>query len=170
MKATPLIALILLISSTLAQAQPKPLDCMTSPPHRLFDFWLGDWQVHTADGTLAGNNRITLAETACAVREQWTSASGTTGQSLNYYNPQTGQWRQLWLDSGYSIIDISGPGSEAQIFMEGSIHYLKSGLSAPFRGKWTPLEDGRVRQFFEQKDTDGQWQTWFEGFYSKTSP
>jgi hypothetical protein len=33
---------------------------------------------------------------------------------------------------------------------------------------WTPLADGRVRQFFEQSDDDGtNWTPWFEGFYSR---
>ena len=29
------------------------------------------------------------------------------------------------------------------------------------------LEDGRVRQFFEEARAPDQWQTWFEGFYSR---
>lgn len=35
-----------------------------------------------------------------------------------------------------------------------------------FRGTWTPNEDGSVRQFFVQQDTDGGvWKTWFDGLY-----
>lgn len=33
---------------------------------------------------------------------------------------------------------------------------------------WKLLEDGRVRQFFEEQDEQGEWQVWFEGFYSRT--
>ncbi|MCJ7591455.1 MAG: hypothetical protein MUO51_08890 [Woeseiaceae bacterium] len=33
---------------------------------------------------------------------------------------------------------------------------------------WTPLPDGRVRQFFEQSDDGGvTWVSWFEGFYTR---
>ena len=36
----------------------------------------------------------------------------------------------------------------------------------PFRGTWTPLEDGVVRQHFEQSGDDGAtWTTWFDGYY-----
>ena len=38
----------------------------------------------------------------------------------------------------------------------------------PFRGRWTPLEDGRVRQLFQQQDDEGVWQTWFDGYYSRS--
>ena len=39
-----------------------------------------------------------------------------------------------------------------------------------FRGTWTLLEDGRVRQFFEQSADQGKsWQAWFEGFYKRKS-
>lgn len=45
----------------------------------------------------------------------------------------------------------------------------------PFRSRWTPLPDGRVRQFFEELISDNiseaageeKWQAWFEGFYAK---
>jgi hypothetical protein len=51
--------------------------------------------------------------------------------------------------------------------MEGTIYYLAAQRSAAFRGRWTPLEDGRVRQFFEEKDQEGNWQVWFDGFYTR---
>jgi len=51
----------------------------------------------------------------------------------------------------------------------GTIHYISTGQTAPFRGLWSPLPDGRVRQFFEQSSDGGEtWATWFEGFYSRT--
>jgi hypothetical protein len=47
---------------------------------------------------------------------------------------------------------------------------VSNNLSAPFRGLWTLLPDGRVRQFFEQYDKDSEsWAPWFEGFYTKTN-
>jgi hypothetical protein len=49
---------------------------------------------------------------------------------------------------------------------DGEIHDRTCGLSHPFRGRWTPIADGRVRQFFEEQQ-ENEWQRWFEGFYSK---
>jgi hypothetical protein len=150
-------------------AQPRPHDCQASAAHRQFDFWIGQWEVHDGKGTLAGNNSIQAVQKGCALREQWTSVSGGGGESLNYYDPGTGQWRQLWLDAGYSIIDIAGGLDDAgSMVLQGRIYYLGSGKEHPFRGSWTPLDDGRVRQFFQQQDGDGAWQTWFEGFYKRS--
>ena len=58
-------------------------------------------------------------------------------------------------------------GFGGAMLLVGTIRYLNAGTQHPFRGRWTPLDDGRVRQFFEQQDDEGQWQTWFEGFYSR---
>jgi hypothetical protein len=33
--------------------------------------------------------------------------------------------------------------------------------------RWTPMMDGRVRQFFEEQDATGKWQVWFDGYYSR---
>ena len=163
-----LVTLLALLPTAL-WAQPKPLDCQGSAPHRQFDFWIGRWEVRDARGELAGHNHIQSVQSGCALREQWASVRGGGGESLNYYSPETGNWRQLWLDSGYSIIDISGGlSSDNSMRLEGSIFYLEQGTTRPFRGTWTLLEDGRVRQFFEQQDDQDQWQTWFEGFYSRT--
>ncbi len=52
--------------------------------------------------------------------------------------------------------------------LRGKIYYINQSLEADFRGTWTPLEDGRVRQFFEQSVDGGEnWSPWFEGFYSR---
>ncbi|RLQ22320.1 hypothetical protein DWB85_08555 [Seongchinamella sediminis] len=150
-----------------AFGQQQGFDCNNSAPHRQFDFWLGEWAVHNGAGELGGHNRITAVQQGCVLEEQWRSVRGGTGQSLNYYDPGGGQWRQLWLDAGASIIDIRGGLEDGSMVLEGSIYYLASGSQKPFRGTWTPLADGRVRQFFQEQDDDGNWQTWFEGFYTR---
>ena len=45
------------------------LSC-TDPAYGQFDFWLGEWEVHRPDGTLAGFNRIEKKCTAdaCCIR------------------------------------------------------------------------------------------------------
>ena len=162
--------LLLCILPMASFGQQQPFDCNNSPPHRQFDFWLGDWEVRDAEGKLGGHNRITAEQKGCVLQEQWRSQRGGTGQSLNYYDPQSGKWRQLWLDAGASIIDISGGLENGSMVLEGSIYYLGAKTEKPFRGTWTLLEDGRVRQFFQEKDAEDKWQTWFEGFYSRVNP
>ena len=137
--------------------------------YRQFDFWLGAWEVRTADGTLAGRNRITAAEQGCALEERWQGSQGNTGRSTNYYDPVADAWRQLWVSPGV-IIDISGGLDDGSMRLEGLITYTTAGEQRQFRGVWTPLDDGRVRQFFEEQRGESGWQPWFEGFYSRSEP
>lgn len=163
-----ILLLLSCLLGTSAFASPAPCDDVAGL--RDFDFWIGSWDVRTADGALAGHNRIEYAEQGCRVDEHWRSANGGTGSSINFRDPVDGQWEQVWHSEGGSFIRIRGGlVAEADMRLVGTIHYFGRDLTAPFRGRWTLLEDGRVRQFFEQYDeaTDA-WQPWFEGFYTRT--
>jgi hypothetical protein len=151
------------------QQASTPNTCMEDAGFRAFDFWVGDWSVSARQsGQYAGTNRITVIEDGCAPKEEWTNATGGTGQSLNYYNPLTGKWRQIWVSAGsggYSI-DYEGAIEGGSMKMEGTIYYYGQGTTAPFRGTWTPNPDGSVRQLFEQySETEQTWQIWFDGLY-----
>jgi hypothetical protein len=134
-------------------------------PYRAFDFWLGTWEVTLADGTRAGRNVIRSEQQGCVLVERWTGARGSTGTSMNLYDPVAGAWRQLWV-SPQTQIDISGGRRGDSMVLEGSITYLADGRRHPFRGTWTLQDDGRVRQFFEEAREPGNWTPWFEGFYA----
>lgn len=133
-----------------------------------FDFWVGAWEVHVANGTYAGSNLIDKAQHGCVLIENWSSASGGSGMSVNYLDKASGEWVQVWNDGGGNQINIRGGLTDDGMLLVGTIHYVATGTSAPFRGLWTPLDDGRVRQFFEQSNDGGTtWSTWFEGFYTR---
>ncbi len=135
-----------------------------------FDFWIGEWDVHVAGGGLAGSNVVERAERGCVLTENWTSASGGTGSSINYVDKITGEWVQVWNSASGSQINIRGGMTDDGMLLTGTIHYVANGTTAPLRGLWTPLPDGRVRQFFEQSSDDGTtWAPWFEGFYTRKS-
>jgi hypothetical protein len=51
------------VAWTLALAAP-----CDAPAHREFDFWLGEWEVRTPDGKLAGTNRIEREHDGCVLR------------------------------------------------------------------------------------------------------
>jgi hypothetical protein len=163
------VTLLILVFALPAAGQDKtPYSCESTAEHRQFDFWLGNWEVTDKAGdTVYGHNRISLGEKGCLLLEEWKSSRGGTGTSINYYNPVTDQWHQDWVDAGASIINTHGGMKNGSMAMRGKIYYLKSGRRADFRARWTPMEDGRVRQFFQEKDDKGQWQTWFEGFYRR---
>jgi hypothetical protein len=165
-----MLALALLLSPTaIAQTPtptPPPPGC-TAPAYRDFDFWLGEWTVTGPAGTKAGENSITSQEGGCLIVERWTSAGNGSGQSYNFYDPGTMQWRQLWV-SGSSVIDYSGGlNAKGEMVLRGQIRY-RDGRSAPFMGVWSKQPDGTIRQHFQEFDLPTQqWTDWFTGTYRR---
>jgi hypothetical protein len=174
-------ALFLGIAGCLTTLGAIPAQACEGAAYRAFDFWLGHWQVRLADGRLAGENRIEASRDGCYLTERWQGARGSEGFSLNFYQPADGRWRQVWV-SADTQIEITGGLADGRMVLNGEIRYRRPldtdragadgpGPVRPFRGSWTPLPDGRVRQFFEERvvDADGveKWQPWFEGFYTK---
>ena len=152
----------------IADLSIKAYLCEHDPSFSAFDFWIGEWDVHVAGGALAGRNRIERSERGCVITENWTSAGGGTGSSINYVDKITGEWVQIWNSASGSQINIRGGMTDDGMLLTGTIHYVSNGTTAPFRGLWTPLADGQVRQFFEQSADDGKtWAPWFEGFYTR---
>ena len=172
MKQIGLTAALVLAAGCAAAQQPapaapsQPAPC-SSEAYRQFDFWLGTWDVAAPDGTLAGRNQITAEEGGCLILERWTSASGGTGQSYNFYDPGTRMWRQVWVSAG-AVIDYSGGLTRTGTMkLEGEIRY-HTGTAFPFTGEWTLQADGTVRQHFEQFDPETDtWNPWFTGIYTK---
>lgn len=153
-----------LIEEMSVQAYP----CAHTPGFSDFDFWVGDWDVHVASGQKAGTNSITREERGCVLVERWENTTGGTGMSINYLDRSNDEWVQIWNAEGGSQINIRGGMTEDGMLLEGQIHYVATGRTDPFRGLWTLLPDGRVRQFFETSNDNGQtWVPWFEGFYTR---
>ena len=161
------VCCVALLASAAAQQPSAPPPC-EDEVYRAFDFWKGEWEV-TANGQKAGDNSITEAENQCLLIERWTSATGGTGQSYNYYDPGLKKWRQIWV-SGFATIDYAGGlNDEGEMVLVGEINY-RSGQTAPFRGIWTPRDDGTVKQHFDQYNAEtDQWDPWFTGIYTRKS-
>lgn len=155
-------------SGDASTAEQPTFPCESAAAFREFDFWLGEWDVHLADGTVAGHNVITRDQRGCMLTERWTGASGGSGMSVNYFDGTDGKWVQVWNSANGAQISIRGGLTAEGMAMTGTIHYVSNGTTAPFRGLWTPLPDGRVRQYFEQSNDGGEtWSPWFEGFYTR---
>lgn len=152
------------------QAQPVPPAAAgpcAGPEFRQFDFWIGRWTVQRPDGHAAGINAITSEEAGCAIVEHWTSANGGTGQSLNFFDPAAGKWRQVWVGLGL-VLTMEGGLVDGAMVLEGPLQYVGTGRVTRLRGMWTVLPDGRVRQqFHESEDAGRSWKPWFDGYYSR---
>ncbi|MDP7143911.1 MAG: hypothetical protein QGI68_06825 [Pseudomonadales bacterium] len=167
-----LFVLTVLLTAGTSQADDKSSPpCLSDRNFSAFDFWVGEWTVtDRSSGRVAGTNRIMKVQGGCALSEDWNGKSGGTGMSVNYYNPVTGKWRQVWVAAGNYAIDIEGGLIKGSMVLEGWIYDYRSGEKSPFKGTWTPNEDGSVRQYFQQYNSESKaWDGWFDGLYVKKS-
>lgn len=142
--------------------------CETIPEASQFDFWLGRWEVRQPNGTLVGHNTITKRDGGCTIHEQWEGTAGSTGTSTSFFVPSRGQWRQVWVGSGATLIDMTGELIDGGMQMEGTLEYANQDRVVAFRAAWTEAPDGRVRQRMEEFDLVSQgWKLWFDGFYRR---
>lgn len=157
-------------AEVLRRADVNARPCVFDPVYAQFDFWLGDWEVFIPGGQRGGHNHIEKVEHGCALTESWTSASGSTGRSVNFYDPGLGKWRQIWTDDRGSVIDVSGSFTDGAMRFEGE-HRYPGGRVAPYRMTFFPNEDGTVRQLIEESSDGGEtFAVGFDGLYKPVAP
>lgn len=139
--------------------------CVYDPRAREFDFWIGSWDVFSPQGRQVGTNRIETSLDGCVLTERWEGAAGVEGESISYFDVETGEWVQHWVDSAGGNIQLRGTFSEGAMRLSGT-NVTRGQPTRPIRGIWTPLPEGRVRQLFEQSADGGEtWSVWFDGEY-----
>jgi hypothetical protein len=150
--------------------KPRPSlpDC-SAAEFRQFDFWLGEWDVIGPKGNALGSNRIVAVQQGCGLREDWTSASGITGTSLNFYDRDERKWFQAWTDNTGGALRLAGR-------LQGRNMVLQSEPTPPDakgertinRITWSPIAAGRLRQLWETSIDGGKsWTIAFDGAYVK---
>lgn len=154
---------VLFLLATTAVAAAEPCD---AAEHRQFDFWLGDWNVRTPDGKLAGVNRVAREYGGCVVHERYTTDRGYRGESLNVYDAARNVWHQTWVDSAGTLLVLEGGLHGASMVLEGQT-VGSDGQVTKHRITWTPNPDGSVRQHWESTDDKGNWVTAFDGKYTR---
>lgn len=159
--------LLALAGSASAEEAPKPV----SPPacvaaeFREFDFWIGAWRVETPDGKLAGHNTITAILGGCALLEQWESASGFRGTSLNAWDPSQHVWRQTWMDASGSTLLLEGGMHGGAMVLAGKSKSENGEIAE--RITWTQQSGGALEQHWEQSRDGASWTDAFVGIYKR---
>ena len=65
-------------------------------------------------------------------------------------------------------MDYRGSLVQGAMRFEG-LNVRPDGTTSLMRMSFTPLDDGRVRQFIEEsRDGGATWATWFDGYYTRT--
>jgi hypothetical protein len=139
-----------------SEAATPPAPC-SSPEHRQFDFWIGDWRVQTPDGAFVGINRITREYAGCVIHEHYATGKGSSGESLNIYDATRKVWHQTWVDDDGLLLTLDGRWDGKSMILEGNKQRIT----------WTPDADGAVRQLWEAADAKGGWTVVFDGRYTK---
>jgi len=131
-----------------------------------FDFWVGNWEVTTPDGTIAGHNNIKSILGGRVVQENYTTPGLFAGHSYNSYNAGKKRWEQFWVDNTGTVLHLTGGlNDEGQMVLAGE-RVNPQGETVMDRITWTPNDDGSVRQHWEvSSDGEKSWSTLFDGKY-----
>ncbi|MDX1410277.1 MAG: hypothetical protein R3330_19135, partial [Saprospiraceae bacterium] len=135
--------------------------------YRAFDFWLGQWDV-TPAGMPAptAKSSITSIQGGCAVLEEYETQSGFTGISINFYDSTTGKWHQSWMGNGGGAVHLQGHLVDGAMVLSDADLEVSELAGTINRVTWSLLDDGRVRQHWENSTDRGEtWTTSFDGYY-----
>lgn len=140
--------------------------CRSSEPARQLDFWIGHWDVYDPEGEQVGENVIEPLLKDCALLESWTGAGGSSGKSLNFYDPQRRTWRQVWVSDRGNVLDY-----RTGEYRDGAMRFR--GLTIDEAGDTTlqtltfeEVSPDTVRQVFEaSRDGGATWDTTWVGVY-----
>lgn len=148
-----------------ADAQ-EPAECST-PEHRQFDFWIGDWEVTDSLGQRLGTSRITATQGGCLIEESWLGSTGSRGHSVSEFDPADNKWLQTWSDDDGTVLRLAGGFINGEMVLEGE-RRLADGTETLERITWTPNADGTVRQTLLSSPNRGmRWTTVTQFIYRK---
>ncbi len=113
-----------------------------------------------------GTSEISRVSEGCAIREQWTSATGKGGMSINYYDAAEQKWHQDWVGGDGTILHLRGGLKDGAMVLSGESRGTKGTVIN--RITWTSLPDGKVKQeWASSANTGASWKTSFVGIYEK---
>ncbi|HYV41974.1 MAG TPA: hypothetical protein VEO02_09325 [Thermoanaerobaculia bacterium] len=162
-KATPSSSPVV----TTSPAAPTMSASCTAPQYRQFDFWLGDWDLVGADGKKSAEDKVVQVLGGCALQENWTGVKSGQGLSLSAYDPATRHWHQTLMDDGGAVLKIEGEFADGKMILVGQRPSQKEkGVTITHRIVWTPQQDHRVKQVWENSTNGGRtWRLVSEGTY-----
>lgn len=134
-----------------------------------FDFWLGRWDVTPSEGQpdaskVIASSREEKIAGECALLENYEEPDGYAGKSINFVDPVSMQWRQLWVDSAGNTSEFAGSFRDGAMRLEGESH-VAPGKRIFRKLTFTPLPDGSVRQRSEASLDGKTWKVNYDYTY-----
>lgn len=165
----PYAGMAFLLAQAAAPATPPapPPRCEASE-YRVFDFWIGEWDVYRAGSdVLNARSKIERVSAGCAIRETWMPLAGGAGGSISGRDPGTGRWHQTWHGASPGPVYFDGGMAAGEMVLTG--WWPGSGPNGEdglVRMRYSRLDDGTVRQHGEFSADHGvSWSTSFDLIY-----
>jgi hypothetical protein len=165
-----LVSVFAVLLSTAAVSAPPGCD---TPESHQWDFWVGQWEVHPngADKIIA-HSLIEKKYSGCAIRENWMPLGQEIlggGGSLSIYDPRLKEWRQTWVDSAGSRVQLDGRFAGGVMTITGKwANFAGPDKDALVRMKYQKQPDGRVRQWADASTDGGKsWKPAFDFLYRR---
>lgn len=141
------------------KATDKLYPCLHNAHVREFDFWIGDWDVYPTGGNqIVGSSKIEMEAGGCFILENWTAIGyPNTGKSMNFVDPATDKWKQVWVGSGGAVTEyVNGVYKDSVMEFESSSTNAQGNTKIRFR--FFNQGPDQVRQFQESSADEGK--TW----------
>jgi len=151
-----IVAIVFAASASSVSAEPSPPAAANQPPPnhgspgaepQQFKFWVGEWNVTTTNGgNPAGESKVELLDAGCVIFENWKSAKGGSGHSLNVFDLADGKWHQTWIDATGDQVHYIGA------WTNGKMEFRADDIATPQKQRailtmtFEPRPDGTVRQ------------------------
>jgi len=163
MKIKPTVIVASLLLATLFNQQSfaektKQKPC-SSIEYRTFDFWIGEWEVTSAkQKTPPSKSSITKSNDGCSIHERYSTATGYTGNSINFYDKKTKKWHQTWIDNQGQPLYLNGEYKNGSMVLSDQTNRIT----------WRLLENKQVNQKWETTNDQGKtWLVVFDGVYRR---
>ncbi len=141
--------------------------CSFQPESQQFNFWIGECKVYNLQGQQTGTSKIEQILNECVILENWTDVFGNKGKSFNFYNADTKQWQQTWVDDKGSVTEfINGKYSSKAMQFQSSRQVISNGKKGNRRLIFFNRSENEVRQFGEISFDKGKtWTTEYDFKY-----
>ena len=133
-----------------------------------FDFWIGDWEVKTQQGSVAGHSHIEQILGQCVILENWIGSQGGAGRSFNSYDAANSTWRQVWVDDRGGVTEFTDG-----VYTDAAMRFRTQSKAADGseilgRLSFHNLGPDKVRQWKERSvDAGKTWTTDYDFIYER---